>query len=247
MDSTSFLQGLQKSWNESAKYPTIQDILTGDKVRAIGYLAKYDEVPFYQFMSKVFSDNLAFWAVGRSSFSGESGAMQAIEIIRLVIKNYGWLKISDIRLCFEYAKRGEYGEVYNRIDGAVIMSWFKRYAEERMQVALAVRDRMHEEAKKMNVDTSDIDREGLKKLAAMFGKLAPKQDQQEAREFKSIQEYCEYEGLDYHRYMSDWRSQFDHLLESEAQQLGVTADQLFETKVKLKLIQINRGYENLNH
>jgi hypothetical protein len=122
------------------------------------------------------------------------------------------------------------------------MSWFKRYAEERMQVALAVRDRMHEEAKNMNVDTSDIDREGLKKLAAMFGKLAPKQDQQEAREFKSIQEYCEYEGLDYNRYMSDWRSQFDHLLESEAQQLGVTADQLFETKIKLKLIQINRGY-----
>lgn len=44
---------------------------------------------------------------------------------------YDYLNFADINLCFENAMRGKYGQLYNRIDGQIILMWLDKYAWER--------------------------------------------------------------------------------------------------------------------
>lgn len=53
----------------------------------------------------------------------------------LIIEEYPYLKTDDLKLCFKNAKKLRYGEVYNRIDGSVVMRWLMEYNKERCMQA----------------------------------------------------------------------------------------------------------------
>lgn len=53
----------------------------------------------------------------------------------LIIDDYSHLQIDDIKLCLRNAMKGKYGPVYNRIDGSVVLGWFKAYNRERCSLA----------------------------------------------------------------------------------------------------------------
>ena len=49
----------------------------------------------------------------------------------LIIEEYPYFQTDDLKLAFRNAMKGHYGDVYNRIDGSVILGWLKRYNKER--------------------------------------------------------------------------------------------------------------------
>lgn len=49
----------------------------------------------------------------------------------LIIEEYPYFKIDDLKLAFRNGIKGKYGEIYNRLDGSVIMGWLKQYNRER--------------------------------------------------------------------------------------------------------------------
>jgi len=61
--------------------------------------------------------------------------IQAAMTVDLIIEEYPYLKLDDLKLCFKNAMKMKYGNIYNRIDGQVIMSWFRAYNKERCAVA----------------------------------------------------------------------------------------------------------------
>ncbi|MFV0325326.1 MAG: DUF6633 family protein [Bacteroides xylanisolvens] len=61
--------------------------------------------------------------------------IQAAMTVDLIIEEYPYLKLDDLKLCFKNAMKMKYGNIYNRIDGQVIMSWFRSYNKERCAVA----------------------------------------------------------------------------------------------------------------
>ena len=61
---------------------------------------------------------------------------QAAQTADLIIEEYYFLKPDDFKLCFNRAKKGLYGKVYDRIDGAVILEWLGRYEKERGSMAM---------------------------------------------------------------------------------------------------------------
>lgn len=61
-------------------------------------------------------------------------ANQVLITAGLIAENYGQLKIDDLKLCFNQAKMGVYGQPY-RIDGNVIFSWLNKYIEDRVSFA----------------------------------------------------------------------------------------------------------------
>lgn len=58
---------------------------------------------------------------------------QILSTIDLILEEYGYMKPEDFKLCFNQAKKGFYGTVYNRIDGQVILTWLKEYAIGRVE------------------------------------------------------------------------------------------------------------------
>lgn len=61
--------------------------------------------------------------------------IQAAMTVDLIIEEYPYMKLDDLKLCFKNAMKMKYGNIYNRIDGQVIMSWFRAYNKERCAVA----------------------------------------------------------------------------------------------------------------
>ena len=80
-----------------------------------------------------------YFQVGR-----KMGEQQIIETAMLVMDEYYMLTLADINLVFTRVKKGYFGEIYDRIDGAVILGWFKKYFEERCSEAEALSMREHE-------------------------------------------------------------------------------------------------------
>ena len=63
------------------------------------------------------------------------GQEQLVQTIQLIIEDFYYFNIEDFKLCFNNAKRGKYGKIYDRIDGNVIYGWIEAYANERVQTA----------------------------------------------------------------------------------------------------------------
>lgn len=68
---------------------------------------------------------------------------QIAQTADLVLDKFWMLKLEDLRVCFDRAKSGKYGQVYNRIDGQVIMTWMDTYLEERLEIAEANSEHLH--------------------------------------------------------------------------------------------------------
>ena len=56
---------------------------------------------------------------------------QISETAQLFYDKYYFWKPEDLDLCLKKAKSGEYGQLFDRLDGAVIMSWCDQYEEAR--------------------------------------------------------------------------------------------------------------------
>lgn len=62
---------------------------------------------------------------------------QMNETAYMIMDEYPFLTLADINLVFKRAKMGEYGNLYDRLDGSIIMGWFKTYFTHRLEAAEA--------------------------------------------------------------------------------------------------------------
>lgn len=85
------------------------------------------------------SEVVEFFNVGKSM-----NDFQTATTVDLIIDSYSYFLIDDLKLCFKKALRGDYGKVYDRLDGAVILEWLRTYASERAQAA-----QLHESRNKL--------------------------------------------------------------------------------------------------
>jgi len=49
----------------------------------------------------------------------------------LIMEEYYYLRVDEFRICFRMAMKGEYGPIYNRIDGQVFFEWIRKYFSKR--------------------------------------------------------------------------------------------------------------------
>lgn len=52
---------------------------------------------------------------------------------QMIIEDYGDLTFEELGICFNRAKKGHYGELYNRLDGQIIMGWLQRFESEKIE------------------------------------------------------------------------------------------------------------------
>lgn len=93
---------------------------------------EFGETHLRAFMVNVLNDLLDFFSVGKTM-----GGVQVAQTADLIIEEYYYLKPDDFKLCFTRAKKGQYGKVYDRIDGQVIFDWLNAYNKDRMAEAEA--------------------------------------------------------------------------------------------------------------
>lgn len=115
-------------------------------------LAEIEKTYGYEFLQAY----LEGWIVNLREFVNVGKRMtdmQTFETAMIVLQDYKYLTIADINLLFKRAKSGYYGKLYDRLDGQIILDWFRTYDQER--AAAAVEDSINEASK---YDTDCYDR-----------------------------------------------------------------------------------------
>lgn len=68
------------------------------------------------------------------SFFNASNTMEDTQVAfttDMIIEEYPYFKIDDLKLALRNGMKGKYGEIYNRLDGSVVMAWLRKYDWER--------------------------------------------------------------------------------------------------------------------
>ena len=68
---------------------------------------------------------------------------QIKQTAELIMERYYYLKLEEFQLCFKNAMAGDYGTIYNRLDGSVIFEWLKKFDAERDRAVEIKRNEEH--------------------------------------------------------------------------------------------------------
>lgn len=72
---------------------------------------------------------------------------QIKSLVPMVISEYGSLSLEEISICFNQAKKGAFGEVYNRLDGPVILKWLRTYYADKIERIRLKQQNQHVQSK----------------------------------------------------------------------------------------------------
>jgi hypothetical protein len=88
---------------------------------------------------------IAMWLIGLNDFLNIKRKLndpQIEELSFMLYQEYYYLNLADINLIFRKIKRGDYGQMYESIDGHKLLLWFEEYSSERARVAANDSERM---------------------------------------------------------------------------------------------------------
>lgn len=92
-------------------------------------------------------DYLMLWILAINDMVNVGNKMTAFQIeytAKLIYKENPLLTIADIKFVFDKAVSGAFGELYNRIDSAMICTWFRKHWSERLDIGEQVSQEQHE-------------------------------------------------------------------------------------------------------
>lgn len=94
-------------------------------------------------VKRIYGDDFAqayieTWIVNISEFINigkNMNANQVYETAQMVLDEFPYFTLADINLVFKKAKKGDFGQIYDRLDGQIIFSWFTKYNQLRCSEA----------------------------------------------------------------------------------------------------------------
>ena len=115
---------------------TLEDAVNSVTPCLATFKKETSEMSLLAILTIMFNDLIDFFSVGKTM-----GQSQLVSTIQLVIEDFYYLNIEDFKLCFNNAKRGVYGKIYDRVDGNIIYGWIDQYAQERACFCESIDDR----------------------------------------------------------------------------------------------------------
>lgn len=104
-------------------------------------------------LNVIIIDLVQFFSLGKNMSDA-----QIKSTVQLIIMDYAHLKPEDFKLCFNKAKRGEYGKVYDRLDGQVILMWLEEYSNYRADTSEGMNISVHD-SMKYNLEKERVNKE----------------------------------------------------------------------------------------
>lgn len=124
---------------------TVDDALQSKSPALVTMKSEYGEAVMLATLSLFIIDAVKFFNIGKSM-----DADQVAQTAKLIAKDYYYLKPEDFRLCFDNAKRGKYGQLFDRLDGAVIFGWLENYVNGRLNRGEELSLAKHNEGRKFD-------------------------------------------------------------------------------------------------
>lgn len=123
---------------------SIQQALQSKGSTLVTLKKQHGEAVAAAILVKIVAQLIAFFNVGKSM-----NDMQLAETVKLIMQQYYFLKLEDLKLCFDGMKCGKYidgGRLFDRLDGQIILLALQQYTEERMAIAEQLNADKHKQA-----------------------------------------------------------------------------------------------------
>ena len=108
----------------------LEDVFSSNEPSIISIKSIHGEIVARATVSYLLSEALEFFNVKETMSD-----VQVAITVDLILEEYPYMQTDDLKLCFKNAMKLKYGQIYNRIDGQIIMSWLRAYDIERAEKA----------------------------------------------------------------------------------------------------------------
>ena len=160
------------------KVKDIKDVFDTDKYATLATLKKYRGEDF----AKLYVISELVKLVNFVNVGNNMRQEQLADVAEMILDDYYFLNIADIKLFFYNCKKGVYGSLYNRLDGQLILEYLEKYCDTRGDCAESVMIDENNTAKSA-IKTSNIPNWLIEKFA-----VKPIEDSEfspeEVKEFK---------------------------------------------------------------
>lgn len=119
------LDEVQAELEKTPHFPTIAELRT-------------NEQQLHEDLQLLIIQLSEFYNVGK-----EINGDQIVQLSILISESMPSLTLEDVALCFRAAQTGVYGQIYDRLDGGVIMGWLRKYEKERREMIHEMNQRQH--------------------------------------------------------------------------------------------------------
>lgn len=121
----------------------IEDAINSDSQTLVQLRFEIGQKEMIATISILLAELCAFFSVGKQAT--KEGLKEAA---RLIIQEFYFLKLEDLKYFFDKFKSGYYGQTFDRIDGNVIMVALRQYSNERIRIAEEINYTKHLELSK---------------------------------------------------------------------------------------------------
>lgn len=201
-DQTKALQAVRtidEDFLNNCKPATVQEALSSEAASMAVVRWYCGEVFSNAILHKLIYELTNYFNVGKGLNS--QGNDQVPVIAELIMEEYHFLTVADIRCCFRMAMKSKFGVVFDRLDGAVILEWLNKYDQLR---TAATNKAQEEKQKEYAPPTAEQWAEILKKNKAVFDKWLYKTEEKtkvpSPKKYQSIEHYCQVNEIDFEEY-----------------------------------------------
>jgi len=173
------LQTSSRTFLDSVKVKSALDILNSQNKSLVRISAEVGEKAVKAMLYILISDCLDFFNIGKSM-----SANQIMQTAVLILEDYSVYKIDYFVLCFNRAKKGQYGKVYDRIDGQIIFEWLAQFDYE---YSAEIEAERRNESKRIEKQLqAPIEEESLTRMPDWFADSIKKMNEPKPLEQKPI-------------------------------------------------------------
>lgn len=157
---TQFYKGIQVRTAKEAINSNLPSLATL-KRQLIAEQPEKGAVIATAFITSIITDLVLSFNVGK-----QMTPAQVVDVVNYIQTDYYYLKPSELKYCFDKAKKGQYGKLYDRIDGAIIFEWIELYLEERLDAVITQNENQNNEYKKSDPVNPDLVLKVLKNVVS---------------------------------------------------------------------------------
>jgi hypothetical protein len=109
-------------------------------------------------------------------------------LVETLRTDYYYLKLPELKLCFNNCKKGMYGTIYDRIDTSVVVSWIEMFLKERFNAIEKIRKQESDNHKRTLTDFHPSVIDAMKNAVSNIKKVENKNSQENVKRKKTEQE-----------------------------------------------------------
>ena len=150
-EALTISQTLPEPYFKSLKPKTLTDAINSISPGLSVYRKHAGETKSRALVVLILADLVKFFNVGKAM-----NDVQMAQTADLIFDEFYYLNIEDFKLCFNMAKSGKFGKVYDRMDGQVIMDWLSTYENMRIETSISDGDAKHRNIKAQEIAAKSI-------------------------------------------------------------------------------------------